>query len=132
MPPPARRYAARRRGLLSEIPGVAEGVGDRVATVAAEIARADFHARRRLAALGFRHIEQLLDALDGRWVEALCAHRLECHLVLDETFEDPVEHVVRWQRILVLLVRAKLGARGLLDDPLWHYAPLGPACILGH
>src|SRR5258706_11129000 len=76
------------------IPRIAERVGDGIAPVAAEIARADLHTGRRLPALVFADIEKLFDALHGRGVVALGAGILERHLVLDQAFEDAVENFI--------------------------------------
>src|SRR5258706_9444437 len=52
------------------LPRVAEGVGDRIAPVAAEIARAELDAGCRLPALVFGNVQKLLDPLDRRRIVA--------------------------------------------------------------
>src|SRR6185503_1458848 len=103
---------------------VAVGVGDGIAPIAAEIARAELDARCGLAALVFGDIEELLDAFHGRGIEALLDDIVQTHLALDQAFENAVEHGVRRERVLVLLVGTKLSGGRLVDDALGHDAAL--------
>src|SRR6187402_2000916 len=103
-------------------PRVAEGVGDRIAAVAAEIARAELDPGRGLPALVFGDIEQLFDALDRGRVVAFGYDLLEGHFLLDQAFENAVEHGIGRKRVLVLLVRTQLSGRRLLDHALGHDA----------
>ena len=54
--------AAGRSSSTKALSPVTEPVGDRIAAVAAEILLGDLHARRRLPALVFGDVEQMLDA----------------------------------------------------------------------
>src|SRR4030095_4670993 len=81
-----------------------EGVGDRVAAVAAEGARRDLHAGGRLAALVFRGGEHAPDAVDCGAVVAAGDDVVARHLALDQAFEDAVELGIGRQRVLVGLV----------------------------
>src|ERR1700761_6873560 len=69
-------------GAKRTLTGIAERIRDGIAAVAAEIARTDLHARRRLAALVFADIEQLFNALHRGGVEAAGDNILEGHLAL--------------------------------------------------
>ena len=106
-------------------PGVEE-VGDRVAAVAAEIALADLDPGRRLAALVFGAQQLALDVGDQRFGLAGRGGGFgDRQLALDQRLEDPVEHRIRRQAVLVLLVGAKLGRGRLVDHPLGHHRPVG-------
>src|SRR5690606_12937134 len=88
---------------------VAEAVGDRVTAVTPEVLAGDLYTRRRLPPLVFGKVKQMLDPLHGRHVVPACHELLRAHLELHQAFEDVVEHRIWRQRILVRLVRAKLG-----------------------
>ena len=66
----------------------AETVGDRVATVAAEILVADLYTRRRLAALVLGAIEQILHTAHGFSVMALGNQFVRTTLFFDQGEED--------------------------------------------
>src|SRR6266545_1632501 len=104
--------AGRRRDLA------APAVRDRRAAVAAERLRSQPHARGRLAALVLGAVDHRDRALDELGIEAVGRELLARAVELDVRLEDPVEHVVRRQRVLVELVRAQLGARRPVDRRL--------------
>lgn len=97
---------------------VAEAVGDGITPVAAEILPGDLHARRRLAALVFSDVEQVFDPVNGCLLMSAGDDLLRAHLLLDQAFENVVEHGIGRQRILIRLVGAEFGRRRLVDDVL--------------
>jgi hypothetical protein len=68
-----------------------------------------------LPALVLARAEEKERAIDGRGIEALREERRSVVPLLDVELEDAIEHRVRRKRVLVLLIRAKLRGRGLLD-----------------
>ncbi len=104
---------ARRRGGLarSSVP-----VGDRHAPVAAEGAGGDLDPWGRLAALVLGEIDEadrVVHLLGGQpFGDQLLAAVVE----LDVAVQDPVEQLIRGQRVLVALVLAQLRGGGAGDD----------------
>ena len=93
-------------------------IGDRIAPVAPEGATAHPHAGRRLAALVFGTLHHIEHARDHRAIETALADLLDRQVVLDERLEDRIEHLVRRQRIGVLLIVPQLRGGLALDDAL--------------
>ena len=97
-------------------PCIPERIGDRIAPVAAEIAAADLHPRRRLAALIFGNIQQMLHPLDRGGIIAPRHRILEAAFPLHQAFQDAVQNIIGRQGILVGLVGAQFGGGRLGDD----------------
>src|SRR6185312_4041577 len=103
-------------GAKRTLTSIAERIGDGIAAVAAEIAAGDLHPRRRLAALVFADVEQMLHPPDGGGIVAH-GHRLfKRAFPLHQAFQDAVQDVVGRQGVLVGLARAQLGGWRLVDD----------------
>src|SRR6185437_9146947 len=111
--------------------GVGEAVRDWIAPVAAEGAARDLYARRGLAALVFGAVEHTPDAPHRGFVMAARHDLVHRHFVLDKTFENVVEFVIRRQRVLIGLVRLELGGRRLGDDAVGHDPALGAEQTVG-
>src|SRR5512138_1206244 len=100
--PPSREVMA-----TGSIPPRLVAVGDGKPAVLAEGSRSDPDAWRRLTALVFRPVEHAHDTLDEG---AIVAHRddpLHLPVLLDVGLENGVEHVVRRERVGILLTRAE-------------------------
>src|SRR5215475_4483058 len=104
-----RVFHQRVVGLGQRRARVAEAVDDGVAAVAAEVLQRYLDAGRRLPALVLGEIEHALDLHDRLAVEAVRDDLGDRLFALDQPFEDLVEYVVGWQRVLVGLVLAQLG-----------------------
>src|SRR6202050_4069331 len=109
---PTTRRPTRRRTRASSTGGSSGGadelaaiaVGDRITPVAAEGPPAHAYAGRRLAALVLGTLDQIERARDHGAVEAALADLLDRQIILDEAREYRIEHLVRRQRVGVLLV----------------------------
>src|SRR5580658_6454211 len=84
-------------------------IGDRIAPIATEGARAYAYPRRRLTALVFGPLDHVEHARDHGAIETTLADLLDRKVLLDECLQDRVEHVIWRQRIGILLVRTQLG-----------------------
>ena len=98
--------------------GIAEGVGDRIAPVAAEILQRDLHARCGLAPFVFGKVQHTVDLHHGFLVETRGNDRCNRLFELDQAIQDLIQHVVRRQRVLVLLVFAQFRRRRTRQDAL--------------
>ena len=58
----------------------------------------------------------MLDAVHNGHIMAACDDLVDTHFVLDQTFENIVQHRIGRQRILIGLIRSELRRRGLVDD----------------
>src|SRR6185369_17782066 len=103
-----------------------EEVADRVAPVAAEVAVADLHSGRSLAALILGAQQLRFDVGDERLVlTGRVGYLRHGQFLIDQPFEDTVERGIWRKAVLVLLAGTKLGGRRLGDHPLGHYRPVG-------
>src|SRR6185437_12768399 len=119
LPWPLPNQPRTARNIASPLPGGAQPIdsfagpkeiADRVATVSAEVTCSDLHPRGRLAALVLGPEQFRFDIADQRRILARrgrdFVHR---HLLVDQPFEDPVEHRIRRKAVLILLPGTKLG-----------------------
>src|ERR1700730_10607209 len=97
-------------------------VRDRHAPVAAEGAFGDLDAGGRLSALVLGEIDQADRALDLDLGESLGDQLLASVMELDVSVQDPVEQLIRWQRVLVALVVPELGGGRALEDRLRNWS----------
>src|SRR5689334_10659556 len=91
-------------------------VRDRHASVAAEGARRDLDARRKLAAFVFAEVDQPKDFFCGGLIHAGLAEFAEPAVFFHIERYDAVQQIVGRERVLVRLVRAKFGRRRTIED----------------
>ena len=87
---------------------MAEMVGDRITPVAAECLLRDLDTRWRLSPLVFGDVEKVRDLPDMVGGETRIDEFRRRKIPLDKALQNGIEHLVRGERILVLLVGAKL------------------------
>src|SRR6187551_2452891 len=100
---PARLCPRRYASTCGNFPLVPSG-RDRIAPVAAEAARRDADAHRRLPSLVFAYLDELDDPTHVLRLEPQRDDLGGALVLLDVGFEDAVERVVRRQRVLVHLI----------------------------
>src|ERR1700738_3161216 len=107
---PVTTPGPRRRAIApSEFIGTfarlsAESIDDGIAALLADQPGRDLHARGRLAALVLRSFKQTPHSVDGCDIEPFPRQLFGGKVALDQAFQDRIEHGIRRQRILVLLV----------------------------
>ena len=106
----------------------AVAVGDGHAAVAAEVARGDFDAGGRLAALVFVAVNEIDNLLHRVRVEPHCDDVVEGVVVLHIRLQYGVKDAVWRQGVFVLLVGAEFGAGGLVYDALWDDRLVSDEC----
>src|ERR1700733_11426430 len=126
-----RGWCWRRRPLQGRRAGAAQAprrggrarssvtVRDRHAPVAAEGASGDLDPGGRLAALVLGEIHEANRAVHLLGGQPFGDQLLAAVVELDVAVQDPVEQLVRGQRILVALVLAQLRGWGAGDDRWW-------------
>src|SRR5690606_21671294 len=92
-----------------------ETLDDREAASRAEGLRCHAQDRRGLLAFVFRVVHPTRDALDRGSLVAEVDDRLDALALLDIGVKDGIEDLVRRERVLIALIRTKLGGRRLLD-----------------
>src|SRR5690242_12979946 len=115
--PPGMYFSASSKSSLDFecISDLTVSLGYRNATSNAKRLARDLQSGRGLAPFVFVQIDQTHDTLHGRFVKSTRDDFRSGPALHDVGFENRVQHVVGWQRVLVGLVRAQFCGRRLGD-----------------
>ena len=95
---------------------IAPAIGYGIAPIQPKSPRRQACSRRRLEALIFAHINQMLYFFDGFAVKPGCDAIRHRGLIIHQHLQDAIKHRIGWQAVFIFLIRAQLGAGGFVDD----------------